>query len=137
MCSVVKSSTKPINNLMMCKITSSLLKTTEKKKQTKNKKQNQQKNTKQKQTKSPQTKTNHPTKTASDPDFFSSQLNTQHGSQIFPKSSAPIYGLKYRPDFYKCSESNVQSCLDIWPLISMPELSLLEIWSQLWMLGSF
>lgn len=50
-----------------------LLKTTAKNKHTKK----HQTKTKQK---SPQTKNSHPTKTASDPDFFSSQLNTQHGS---------------------------------------------------------
>lgn len=56
--------------------------------------------------KNPKTKNNPPTKTASDQDFFQ-ELNSQHGGEIFPKSSAPIYALKYTPDFYKCSQSSV------------------------------
>lgn len=62
---------------------------------------------KQNETKKPQNKKQSPHQNSLRPRLFSSQLNTQHGGEIFPKSSAPIYALKYRPDFYKCSQSSV------------------------------
>lgn len=71
------------------------------------KKQTNKKTPKKNKTKKPPNKKQSPHQNSFRPRLFFKPA--QHPAWVldFPKSSAPIYGLKYRPDFYKCSESNV------------------------------